>query len=229
MTVNILFGLTGSVATVKWPQIVLNLLKISSDVRVKIVLTDSAKHFFEDVAKAYEPLSYEAASSLLWAAGSEIVEGEDKVQIFRDSDEYASYRGVKESTVLHIELRKWADVLLIAPLSANTLAKIANGLCDNLLTCVVRAWDPAKPMILCCAMNTAMWTHPLTAKQIKEVSSWASVSFVDPASKVLACGDSGTGALADVETIIQKVKEALTKDRPGASISGAAESGAGSA
>lgn len=50
-------------------------------------------------------------------------------------------------SVLHIELRKWADVLLIAPLSANTLAKIAGGLCDNLLTSVVRAWDFSKPFL----------------------------------------------------------------------------------
>lgn len=49
---------------------------------------------------------------------------------------------------MHIELRNWADVLLIAPLSANTLAKIAGGLCDNLLTCVVRAWDFKKPLLV---------------------------------------------------------------------------------
>lgn len=50
--------------------------------------------------------------------------------------------------MLHIELRRWADVLLLAPLSANTLAKVSNGLCDNLLTCVVRAWDFAKPLLV---------------------------------------------------------------------------------
>ncbi len=50
--------------------------------------------------------------------------------------------------VLHIELRRWADVLVLAPLSANTLAKVAHGLCDNLLTCVVRAWDFAKPLLV---------------------------------------------------------------------------------
>jgi phosphopantothenoylcysteine synthetase/decarboxylase len=50
-------------------------------------------------------------------------------------------------SVLHIELRKWADVLVVAPLSANTLAKVAGGLCDNLLTSVVRAWDFSKPFL----------------------------------------------------------------------------------
>lgn len=50
--------------------------------------------------------------------------------------------------MIHIELRRWADMLVIAPLSANTLAKIAGGLCDNLLTCVVRAWDFGKPLLV---------------------------------------------------------------------------------
>lgn len=69
--------------------------------------------------------------------------------------------------VLHIELRRWADAFVIAPLSANTLAKLANGLCDNALTCTARAWDPSEaPLIAAPAMNTVMWEHPLTSQQI---------------------------------------------------------------
>ena len=64
--------------------------------------------------------------------------------------------------VLHIELRRWADLLLIAPLDANTLGKLAAGLADNCLTCVWRAWDPDRPVVLAPAMNTLMWRHPLT-------------------------------------------------------------------
>jgi hypothetical protein len=60
------------------------------------------------------------------------------------------------------QLRRWADVLLIAPLSANTMAKLCAGLCDNLLTCVARAWEVGrKPVVVAPAMNTAMWEHPL--------------------------------------------------------------------
>ena len=58
--------------------------------------------------------------------------------------------------MLHIELRRWADALIIAPLSANTLAKVANGLCDNLLTCVVRAWDWHKPLLVRCPLDRAV-------------------------------------------------------------------------
>ncbi|KAG2440398.1 hypothetical protein HYH02_010286 [Chlamydomonas schloesseri] len=68
--------------------------------------------------------------------------------------------------VLHIELRRWADVLVVAPLSANSLAKMANGMADNLLTCVVRAWDFAKPLLVAPAMNTAMWASPFTARHL---------------------------------------------------------------
>ena len=66
---------------------------------------------------------------------------------------------------MHIELRKISDLLLIAPLSANTMAKICNGIADNLLTTVVRCWDvkTPKPFIVAPAMNTLMYEHPITA------------------------------------------------------------------
>lgn len=68
-----------------------------------------------------------------------------------------------------LELRKWADAMLIAPLDANTLAKISNGLCDNLLTSVVRAWDTQRPLYFAPAMNTYMWTSPHTVRHRKTI------------------------------------------------------------
>lgn len=73
-----------------------------------------------------------------------------------DKDEWESWK-LKGDKVLHIELRKWAHIMLIAPLSANSLAKISNGLCDNLLMSIVRAWDFNKPFIVAPAMNTYMY------------------------------------------------------------------------
>ena len=64
-----------------------------------------------------------------------------------DEDEWRQWGQVGDP-VVHIELRRWADAFVVAPLSANTLAKVAGGLCDNLLTCVVRAWDFAKPLLV---------------------------------------------------------------------------------
>ncbi|KAL4219678.1 hypothetical protein ACF0H5_022250 [Mactra antiquata] len=104
--------------------------------------------------------------------------------------------------VLHIELRKWADILLIAPLDANTLGKIASGICDNLLTCTVRAWDFQKPLYFAPAMNTAMWEHPITSEQIKKLESWG-YKQIPVVSKLLVCGDKGAGAMAEVSTIIE--------------------------
>jgi phosphopantothenoylcysteine decarboxylase len=129
--------------------------------------------------------------------------------------------------VLHIDLRDWADILLIAPLSAHTLAKLAHGLCDDTLSCVVRAWDfghgvrPGKPILLAPAMNTAMWQHPVTRQQLDTIGRfWASpnephrIYIVAPQVKTLACGEVGNGALATVDDILGTVETVLRKLQP---------------
>ena len=82
---------------------------------------------------------------------------------------------------------EWADFLLVAPLSAHTLAKISHGFCDDTLSCVIRAWDfghgprPGKPLLLGPAMNTAMWEHPLTQSQLSTVHGfWNTSSNTTP-------------------------------------------------
>ncbi|XP_029127859.1 probable phosphopantothenoylcysteine decarboxylase [Cajanus cajan] len=82
-------------------------------------------------------------------------------QVFSDKHEMFHWGKLGDS-VLHIELNKWADIMVIAPLSANTLAKIAGGLCDNLLTCIVRAWDYRKPFFVAPSMNSFMWDNTFT-------------------------------------------------------------------
>nr|XP_048724171.1 phosphopantothenoylcysteine decarboxylase isoform X3 [Caretta caretta] len=98
--------------------------------------------------------------------------------------------------ILHIDLRRWADLMLVAPLDANTLAKIANGICDNLLTCVIRAWDMTKPLLFCPAMNTAMWEHPITAQQVEQLKDFGYME-IPCVVKRLVCGDEG----ANVSTL----------------------------
>ncbi|KAM4676102.1 phosphopantothenoylcysteine decarboxylase isoform 2-T2 [Discoglossus pictus] len=114
----------------------------------------------------------------------------------------------RSDPVLHIELRRWADLMLLAPLDANTLGKVSGGICDNLLTCVVRAWDLKKPLLFCPAMNTAMWNHPITAQQIAQLCSFG-YTEIPCIAKKLMCGDEGLGAMAEVDTILDKVKEVL--------------------
>lgn len=98
-----------------------------------------------------------------------------------DSDEFPiKYENVKDDGTLiipHILLKDWADVFVIAPLTANTLAKISVGIADNLLTCVFRAWNVNKPIVLAPAMNTDMWNNPITKKNISDLQSTYNMSF----------------------------------------------------
>ena len=98
----------------------------------------------------------------------------------------------------------------LAPLDANTLAKLANGLCDNLLTCICRAWDFSKPILFAPAMNTFMWEHPITATHINVIQSWG-YEQIPPIEKVLMCKDKGLGAMAEPDTIVKKVIDTLNK------------------
>ncbi|XP_068927241.1 phosphopantothenoylcysteine decarboxylase isoform X2 [Petaurus breviceps papuanus] len=114
----------------------------------------------------------------------------------------------RSDPVLHIDLRRWADLLVVAPLDANTMGKVASGICDNLLTCVIRAWDRAKPLLFCPAMNTAMWEHPITGQHVEQLKGFG-YTEVPCVAKKLVCGDEGLGAMAEVKTILGKVKEIL--------------------
>ncbi|GFO11771.1 phosphopantothenoylcysteine decarboxylase-like [Plakobranchus ocellatus] len=181
MPINILVGCTGSVASIKIPKLVHNLLKLDEKPCVKVVATSHALHFFntDDV----------------------------EAPVLSDKDEWEMWSRIGDP-VLHIELRRWADLFLIAPLDANTLAKIAGGLCDNLLTCVVRAWDSKCPLLFAPAMNTYMWEHPITATQIETLKGFG-YQEVPCVSKLLACGDKGFGAMAEVDTLVSVVESSL--------------------
>jgi len=120
---------------------------------------------------------------------------------YDDDDEWEYYHEHKK--VLHIDLVKGADKFVIAPCTANTLAKIANGICDNLLTCCVRAWpkDKTSNIILAPAMNTEMWNNHVTQEHIKKIEH--RFEIVPPQYKELFCGDTGVGAMAQIEDIIK--------------------------
>ncbi|KAK4168107.1 putative Phosphopantothenoylcysteine decarboxylase [Cladorrhinum sp. PSN259] len=221
---HILLAASGSVATIKLPLIV-SLLSSSStqqNLSIRILLTQSASQFLNG-SSAEQP----AISTLLTLPNVDAV--------YRDQDEWGPQPWVRGRGVLHIELRRWADILVVAPLSANTLAKVVGGQSDNLLTSVIRAWDTdggidgkRKVILVAPAMNSAMWRHPITAKQIKTLEEdwgvkrsdkdgqeeveevtggWFEV--VRPISKTLACGDTGDGAMASAETIAEIIKQRL--------------------
>jgi phosphopantothenoylcysteine decarboxylase len=205
---NILLGVTGSVAAIKTPLLHETLTEAGH--AVKVVATRAALYFFDPAAIVREALVLDEDE---WPGRDE------------------GRRWQREDEVLHIQLRRWADVLLIAPLDANTLAKIANGLADNCLTCVWRAWESARPVALAPAMNTLMWQHPATERHLRQIAAdmgatppgdlaleelidWINdhcsrLRIVAPENRRLACGDMGVGAMAAVETIAGRVQTML--------------------
>ncbi len=172
---NILIGITSSIAAYRLPNLISQLSKQGHEINT--IVTEHARAFVAPQALAVM----------------------SKNTCYTDAQEWGNTKQVP-----HIELAKWCDILLIAPLTANTLAKIANGLCDNLLTSTVRALDN-KPLLLAPAMNTAMWENPLTARHIRQVAEIYDVTLIQPVSKKLADGDEGMGGLADDETIIHTI------------------------
>ncbi|EEF51864.1 phosphopentothenoylcysteine decarboxylase, putative [Ricinus communis] len=126
------------------------------------------------------------------------------VVLYSDEDEQSSWKKIGDE-VLHIELRRWADIMLIAPLSANTLAKIAGGLCDNLLTCICRAWDFSKPVFVAPAMNTFMWDNALTERHLEWIDELG-INLIRPVTKRLVCGDYGDGAIAETSRIYSNIR-----------------------
>jgi phosphopantothenoylcysteine decarboxylase len=209
---NVLLGATGSVAAVRIPAL-FDALTAAGHV-VKVVATNAATYFFD--------------ATEIRANGSLILD-EDEWPGRADGEHYA--RG---DSVMHIELRKWADIFAIAPLDANTLAKLAVGLCDNCLTCVWRAWDTARPVVLAPAMNTLMWQNAFTRRHLRSLAADAgaghipahlsddaliqqindrspTLRVVGPITKALACGDTGVGAMAEVADVVAAVQTMLAR------------------
>lgn len=185
---NVLLGVTGSVAAIYTPELYRDLRDAGH--AVKIVATQSSLYFFDAAAIESTPVG-----------------SRNHDVVILDADEWPKAHYQRGDPVLHIELRRWADLLLIAPLDANTLAKLALGITDNCLTCVYRAWDPTRPVVLAPAMNTLMWEHPATARHLAQVTADLrnSLRIVSPITKKLACDDVGVGAMADRAEILEVV------------------------
>lgn len=187
-SINVLILVTGSVAAIKLPKLVVQIKELSPRIVIKVALTEASKHFFslEELSKLLPPNS-----------------------IYSDADEWQTWSKMGDP-VLHIELRRWAYLGLIAPLDANTLGKISSGICDNLVASVVRCWDDAKPLLFAPAMNIYMFQHPITAKGLNVLNNELRYVQIGPISKRLACGDVGLGAMSETEEIVEQVKRHLS-------------------
>jgi phosphopantothenoylcysteine decarboxylase len=211
---KVLLGVTGSVAAIRTPPLFEALSQAGHTVQV--VATQPALYFFQPTELPPGVLHTDADE---WPRRQE-------GGIYQRSD-----------PVLHIELRRWADLFLLAPLDANTLAKLACGLSDNCLTCVWRAWDVTRPIVLAPAMNTLMWEHRLTSRHfctlmelmdippappntdLAELLAWINghssrLRVVGPQAKLLACGDVGLGAMAEVTEIVAVLQSLVSSEPP---------------
>lgn len=112
--------------------------------------------------------------------------------------------------VEHISLAKKADLFLIAPASADIIGKIANGIADDLLTTVALAMRDI-PMLIAPAMNTRMYDHPAVQENLSRLKKYG-YRIIEPKEALLACGDVGRGALADIDTILREAEDCLPKE-----------------
>ncbi len=195
---KVLLGITGSVAGTLVKKLVIELNNAGHEVQV--VTTFSANYFQK---RPFWNVFRQLFKGKLGIGKPCTIAG---VRVWSDFDEWRGRKYQRNQEIAHIALRDWADVLVIAPCSANTLAKMANGICDNLLTCIVRAWDRKKSIVIAPAMNTKMWEHPVTEIHLTQLQQWYNLQIAQPVSKKLACGDDGIGALASITQIVKLVK-----------------------
>ncbi|KUJ15665.1 flavo protein [Mollisia scopiformis] len=221
---HLLLAASGSVATIKIPNI-LEALSSHPNLSIILLLTKSASSFLQ--GQSAEQPHFNTFHRIKNVDG-----------VFLDEEEWV-VPWTRGKGILHIELRRWADLLVVAPLSANTMAKVVGGWADNLLLSVVRAWDTTgiidplriipssrtlatrkKRIIVAPAMNTAMWRHPVTKSQIRVLEEEWGVEgeksegqgwfeVVRPMEKELACGDVGDGAMKDWREIVKIIEKRL--------------------
>lgn len=179
---NIVLGVTGGIAAYKAAELCRLFVKAGASVRV--VMTDAAKQFVT-------PLTFQTVS------GNRVYDG-----LFAATERFS---------VEHVTLTKNADLLVIAPASANTIGKIAGGLADNLLTATVLA--ARCPVLLAPAMNTFMCENPIVLENMEKLTQ-NGCHFVGPAEGELACGDTGKGRMAPVEEIFDAAVAVIYRDKP---------------
>jgi phosphopantothenoylcysteine synthetase/decarboxylase len=168
---KIILGVTGSIAAHKAADLASLLTKAKCDVRV--VMTADAQRFIT-------PLPFKTLTR------NPVV-----------TDLYDEDEGWKPT---HIELADAADLLVIAPATANVIAKLAHGFADDALTCIALALSPKAKILIAPAMNGKMWLHPATQENVKTLKK-RGAEFIGPDEGMLSCGYEGVGRLWPVEKI----------------------------
>ncbi len=175
MSKKILVIITGSIAAYKTVDLVRNLQKKSYE--VKVILTAAAQQF---------------VTKLL--VNSLVGESNVYTELFDEDD-----------TMTHISLSRGVDLVLVAPASADFIAKMANGYCDDLASTVVSASN--KDIMVAPAMNEKMWKNEANLQNIKKLQQSSKVLLINPIEDVLACGEEGVGKMENIAIIEQRIEE----------------------
>jgi len=175
---NILLGITGGIAAYKICSLIRLFKKAKANVRV--VVTPAALNFVTKLT----------------------------LQTLSDNEVYVENFEVEEYKPGHISLCDEADIFVIAPATANTISKIANGICDNLLTSTACAF--AKPILFAPAMNTNMWENSFVQENLTKLQA-NGYHIINPESGFLACGTNGKGRMAEIEDIFERTSEILAQ------------------
>ncbi len=178
----VVVGVTSSIATFKAVQLVSDLLKKGYD--VEVIMSENATKFVS-------PLTF-----------SSLTKHKTYVQTFDRVDHY---------DVEHISLAKKADVFIIAPATANVIAKVVHGLADDMLSTTFLAANC--PKLIAPAMNTQMYLNPITQENLNKAKALG-YHMIEPCVGLLACGDTGTGKLADIPTMIDAIQMVSHRDKP---------------
>jgi phosphopantothenoylcysteine decarboxylase / phosphopantothenate---cysteine ligase len=176
---NILLCVTGGIAVYKAAALTSKLSQAGAVVRV--ILSDSAAEFVT-------PLTFQALSR---------------------NDVYMSTFDEKDSKkIAHIDLADWADLILVAPATANVIGKLAGGIADNMITTTLLA--ATAPVWIAPAMNVHMYEHPAVKRNIETLKQYG-YTFIEPGEGYLACGYVGKGRLEEPEIIVEKINEYFSK------------------
>lgn len=180
MSKHILIGISGGIAAYKIPELIRALVKQGAEVRV--TTTKNALQFVTELT----------------------------LQTLTNARVYSDvFAAINEHSTEHISLPDWADVMLIAPATANVLGKMAAGIADDALTTTFAATVARKPVIIAPAMNDKMYLNPATQQAMLTLSEMPNVTMLDCATGFLACGTEGKGRMQEIDVLEEEVIKAL--------------------
>ncbi len=182
--VNILLGVTGGVAAYKAVDLASKLT--AAGAKVRTVMTEAACRLVGP--KSFEAVTGSAVYTSMWS----------------DPDEFK---------ISHIDLVDWADLIVVAPATANILGKIANGICDDLLSTILCACWPlvqSGMTLLAPAMNTNMWANPVVQNNVATMKE-RGFQFIGPVEGRLACGAEGPGRMSEPQDILEAIEKIASK------------------